>query len=186
MRLRPTPARPPPHRTPRHARRRPAPPPLLFRGWLVVTGAFLVLMAGYGAAYSYAAFAAELKAAFGASRTSVSMVYAICGCAAFAVSAVSGPLADRIGPRPLAAAGMGLVAVGLLTAAAARTLLEIYLCYGLVIGLGIGFAYVPATAAVLRWFVAWRGLASGMAAAGIGVGTALVPPAAWAAAALGG
>ena len=73
MRLRPAPARPPPCHTPsRHARRRPA-PPLLFRGWLVVTGAFLVLMAGYGAAYSYAAFAAELKAAFDASRTSVSM-----------------------------------------------------------------------------------------------------------------
>ncbi len=73
MRLRRAPARPPPHHTPpRHARRRPA-PPLLFRGWLVVTGAFLVLMAGYGAAYSYAAFAAELEAAFDASRTSVSM-----------------------------------------------------------------------------------------------------------------
>ncbi|MBL6081975.1 MFS transporter [Belnapia sp. T18] len=180
-------ARSTPRRTPSsHAWRRPAPPPLLFRGWLVVAGAFLVLMAGYGAAYSYAAFAAELEEAFGASRASVSMVYAICGCAAFAVSAVSGPLADRIGPRPLAAAGMGLVAIGLLAAAAARTLLEIYFCYGLVIGLGIGFAYVPAMAAVQRWFVAWRGLASGMAAAGIGVGTALVPPAAWAAAALDG
>jgi MFS family permease len=73
---------------------------------------------------------------------------------------------------------MALVAVGLLTAATARTLTEIYLCYGLLIGLGIGFAYVPAVAAVQRWFIAWRGLASGIAATGIGVGTALVPPAA--------
>lgn len=74
MRLRRAAARSTPHCTPSgHARRRPAPPPLLFRGWLVVAGAFLVLMAGYGAAYSYAAFAAELEAAFGASRTSVSM-----------------------------------------------------------------------------------------------------------------
>jgi MFS family permease len=168
------------------ARRPPraAPPP--FRGWRVVAGAFLVLMAGYGAAYSYAAVAAELEAAFGASRTSVSVVYGLCGCTAFLVSAVSGPLADRVGPRPPAVAGMALVAVGLLTAATARTLAEIYLCYGLVIGLGIGFAHVPAFAAVQRWFVAWRGLASGIAAAGIGVGTALVPPAAWGAAALGG
>jgi MFS transporter, OFA family, oxalate/formate antiporter len=50
------------------APRRAAPPPLRFRGWRVVAGAFLVLMAGYGAAYSYAAFAGELEAAFGASR----------------------------------------------------------------------------------------------------------------------
>ena len=122
--------------------------------------------------YSYAAFAGELEATFGASRASVSVVYALCGFAAFTISAVSGPLADRIGPRPLAMAGMGLVAVGLFTAATARTLVDIDVCYGLVIGLGIGFAYVPAIAAVQRWFVAWRGLASGMAAAGIGVGTA--------------
>ncbi len=152
-------------------------PPLLFRGWLVVAGAFVVQLVGYGAAYSFAAFAEDLERAFGASRTSVSAVYAICGFTAFAVSAVAGPLADRIGPRPLAAAGMLLVAFGLATAATARSLAEIYLCYGLIIGLGIGFAYVPAVAVVQRWFVAWRGLASGMAASGIGFGTALVPPA---------
>jgi MFS transporter, OFA family, oxalate/formate antiporter len=115
----------------------------------------------------------------------VSAVYAVCGFAAFAVSAVSGPLADRVGPRPLAVAGMALVAAGLLGAAAARTLAEVQLSYGLVVGLGIGLAYVPAIAAVQRWFVVWRGLASGIAAAGIGLGTALVPPAAWACAALG-
>ena len=90
MRLRRAVARPTPRHTPSsHARRRPAPPPLLFRGWRVVAGAFLVLMTGYGAAYSYAASAAELEDAFGASHASVSMVYAIYGCAAFAVSGVS-------------------------------------------------------------------------------------------------
>ena len=172
-------------RSGRVAGRRQAPPPLLFRGWLVVAGAFVVMMVGYGAAYSFAAFADEIGAAFGASRASVSVVYALCGSTAFAVSAVTGPAADRIGPRPLAAAGMALVGLGLITAATARTLAEIYLCYGLIIGLGIGFAYVPAVAAVQRWFVQWRGLASGIAAAGIGFGTALVPPAAGAFATFG-
>ena len=136
------------------------------------------MMAGYGAAYSYAAFAGALAEAFGTTYASLSLVYGLCGFTAFMTSAVSGPLADRIGPRSLAAAGMALVAIGLLTAATARTLTEIYLCYGLLIGLGIGFSYVPAVAAVQSWFVVWRGLASGIAAAGIGVGTALVPPAA--------
>ena len=167
---------PPRHRG-RRRRPRPSPPPLIFRGWLVVAGAFLVMAVGYGAAYSYAAFADTLVEAFGTSHASLSMVYGLCGFTAFTVSAVSGPLADRIGPRPLAAAGMALVAVGLLTTATAKTLVEVYLSYGLLIGLGIGFAYVPAVAAVQRWFFAWRGLASGIAAAGIGVGTALVPPA---------
>ena len=150
-------------------------PPLLFRGWLVVAGAFLVLMVGFGVSFSYAAIAAALEAEFGASRTAVSLVFAIGGFSSFASSVVTGPLADRIGPRPVALIGMVLVSLGLMMAAAARSLLEIYLCYGLVIGLGIGFAYVPAVAAVQRWFATWRGLASGIATAGVGFGTALVP-----------
>ena len=185
MRRDPTPVRPKPQavalstaKMRRSAARARPVPALLFRGWFVVAGAFLVLMVGYGAAYSFAAFAEELGATFGATRSSVSVVYAICGFSAFTTCAVTGPLADRIGPRPLAVAGMLLVALGLVMAAAARTLMEVYLCYGLVIGLGVGFSYVPAVAAVQRWFVAWRGLASGIAAAGVGFGTALVPPAA--------
>ncbi|BDG73537.1 MFS transporter [Roseomonas fluvialis] len=147
-------------------------------GWRVVTGAFLVVLAGFGAIYSYAAFNDEIAAAFEADMVSVSVVYALSGGTCFLVSAVSGPLADRIGPRVPALAGMVLVSIGLLVAASARSLVEIHAGYGLLIGLGTGFAYVPAMAAVQRCFDAYRGLASGIAASGIGVGTALVPPAA--------
>ncbi len=148
-----------------------------FQGWRVVAGAFLVLAAGYGAAYSFAAFAPALRQEFAASHGMVTLVYALCGFTAFSFSAVSGPLADRIGSRVLASVGMLLVGLGLWRSAAATTLLEVFFSYGLLIGLGIGFAYVPAVSAVQRWFVVRRGLASGIAASGIGFGTALVPPA---------
>lgn len=166
-------------------RRAVARPPILFRGWRVVAGGFLVLMAGYGAIYSYAAFADELAAAFAASRASVTLVFALAGGACFFVSALAGPLADRVGPRVPAAIGMLIVGLGLALAATATTLAEVCLSYGLLVGIGVGFAYVPAIAAVQRWFVASRGLASGLAAAGIGCGTALVPPAAEALSRLG-
>jgi MFS family permease len=152
--------------------------PRLFAGWRVVAGAFLLVLAGFGAIYSYAAFADAIAEAFGADPVAVSMVYALSGGACFMVSAVSGPLADRLGPRIPAMAGMLMVSLGLMVAAAATSLAEIYAGYGLLIGLGTGFAYVPAMAAVQRWFTAYRGLASGIAVSGIGVGTALVPPAA--------
>lgn len=146
------------------------------RGWRVVAGAFLVTMVGYGAIYSYAAFAQDLAESFGASRASASMVFALSGACCFAVGGLTGPLADRFGPRALATAGMAIVATGLLTAAAATSMTQVVLSYGVLIGLGTGCAYVPAVAAVQRWFVARRGLASGIAASGVGVGTALVPP----------
>jgi len=148
----------------------------VFRGWYVVGGAFLVTMVGYGAIYSYAAFAEEIADAFGASRGSLATVYALSGSTCFFVSALTGPLADRIGARVIAVAGMLLVGLGFLWAAAARSLIEVHLGYGLLVGLGAGCAYVPAVAAVQRWFTAHRGLASGLAVSGIGIGTALVPP----------
>jgi MFS family permease len=148
------------------------------RGWVVVAGAFLVLMVGYGAIYSYAAFAEEIGAAFGAERASVAVVFALSGGSCFMISALTGPLADRIGARLLAGTGMLLVGLGFLVAAAAGSLIEIYVGYGLLVGLGVGCAYVPALAAVQRSFDVHRGLASGLAVSGIGIGTALVPPAA--------
>jgi MFS family permease len=143
-----------------------------------VLGAFVVTMVGFGAAYSFAAFAVDLEASFGASRPAMTLAYAICGFTAFTISAVSGPVADRLGPRLVAATGMLLVGMGLVLASLARSLAELQVSYGFVVGLGIGVAYVPAVAAVQRGFSARRGLASGIAASGIGAATALVPAAA--------
>jgi MFS family permease len=153
--------------------------------WRVVAGAFLVLLSGYGAIYSYAAFAEAIASEFGTGRANLTMVFAISGASCFFVAPLSGPLADRIGARVPALAGILLVGLGLLVAASARSLLEIHAGYGLLIGIGTGFAYLPAMACVQAHFRRHRGLASGLAVSGIGVGTALVPPAAEALLALG-
>ncbi len=181
-----------PGRAARAAVLRPAPRPAYpadevpaFLGWQVVAGAFLVSMVGYGAIYSYGAFAEEIAAEFGSSRSAVTLTYVLSGSSCFFVSAISGPLADRVGARALAACGMVLVGLGLFVAASARSLVEVHAGYGLLIGIGCGFAYVPALASVQRWFTAHRGLASGIAVSGVGIGTALVPPAAEALSSLG-
>lgn len=145
------------------------------RGWRVVLGAFLVLMAGWCAIYSYAAFACDLAPSFGASQASLSLIYALSGGSCFLVGAVAGPLADRIGARWPAAGGMIAAGLGLTLAGQAASIPELWLSYGLLLGSGVGLAYVPAMAAVQCWFVKHRGLASGLAAMGIGVGAALVP-----------
>lgn len=148
----------------------------MFRGWYVVAAAFAVTFVGFGSAYTFSAFLEPLQRDFGASRGSISLVFSIAGFLYFALGIVSGPLADRIGSRPLAVAGMILTAAGLAAASAARSLVEVYLAYGLGVGVGVGCAYVPAIGAVQRWFVRRRGFASGLAVSGIGLGTLAMPP----------
>jgi len=150
--------------------------PRLFRGWLVVAGAFAVTFVGFGSAYTFSAFVGSLQQAFGASRGSVSLVFSLAGFLYFALGIVSGPLADRWGSRRLAIIGMILTGAGLAAASTARSLVEVYVAYGLGVGLGVGCSYVPAVGAVQRWFVRRRGLASGLAVSGIGVGTMVMPP----------
>ena len=125
---------------------------------------------------SFSAFVESLQRDFDASRGSVSLVFSLAGFLYFGLGVVSGPLADRWGPRRLAVIGMLLIGVGLAAASAARTLVQVYLAYGLGVGLGLGCAYVPALGAVQRWFARRRGLASGLAVSGIGVGTFVMPP----------
>ena len=147
-----------------------------FYGWYVVAAAFAVTMVGFGSAYTFSTFLESLQREFAASRGSVSLVFSLAGFLYFALGVISGPLADRWGARPVALTGMLLVGLGLFAAGLARTLTQVYVAYGLGVGFGVGFSYVPALGAVQRWFVKHRGFASGLAVSGIGVGTLGVPP----------
>lgn len=148
----------------------------VFAGWWVVAGAFLCMMTGYAVAYSFAAFFGALETEFGARRGETSLVFSISAFLYFQLGFPAGLIADRTGPRPMVVGGLMLVAAGLAAASQATTLWQVYLGYGLGVGVGVGLSYVPSIAAVQRWFVRRRGTASGVAVAGIGVGTLLGAP----------
>jgi len=147
-----------------------------FHGWVVVGAAFAIMFLGFGGAYSFAAFSASLQQEFSVSRGPLSLAFSIAGALWFTIGALSGPLADRFGPKGTALAGMTIAGVGLIVASQAQALWQIYVGYGVGIGVGIGFAYVPSLGAVQHWFVRRRGFASGVAVSGIGLGTVCAPP----------
>ena len=143
----------------------------IFPGWWVVAGTFLVLTVGFGTAYTFAAFFVPLSTEFNATRGETALVFSIAALLYFSLGLPAGLIADRYGPRPVVVGGMLVLALGVLGASFATTLWGVYLGHGIGVGIGVGMAYVPSVAAVQRWFVRQRGLASGIAIAGIGVGT---------------
>ena len=147
-----------------------------FYGWWVVLAVFAVTLVGFGSAYTFGSFMAPLQKEFGVGRGTLSFVFGVAGFLYFTLGAITGPLADRFGTRPLVALGMALIGAGLIAASLATSAIGALSGYALGIGLGVGCAYVPAVTLIQRWFVRHRGLASGLGVSGIGVGTFTLPP----------
>src|SRR6266851_4942672 len=145
------------------------------RGWMVVASAFVILFVTLGTAYSFTAFFAPLQKTFGASRGDISLIFSINIPIVYLLGGISGPLADRFGARATCLIGVVVGGCGLIFAASATALWQVYLGFGLCLGVGTGFAFVPSVGAVQGWFVTRRGLASGVAVSGIGFGTLLMP-----------
>jgi MFS family permease len=130
----------------------------------------------FGVAYSFGAFFAPMSREFGAGRAAVSLVFSITAFLWFTLGAISGPLADRFGPRRVVLAGGAALGGGLLLTSLVNQLWAGYITYGLGVGIGVACGYVPMVAAVGGWFERRRALAVGIAVTGIGVGTLAVPP----------
>ena len=69
-----------------------------------------------------------------------------------------------------------LLGVGYLLMSQISTIWHLYLVYGVIIGIGMSGGAVPLMSTVARWFVQRRGLMTGIAVSGIGLGTMIVPP----------
>lgn len=143
--------------------------------WVVVWACFGSLAVIFGVAYSFAAFFESFAREFDAQRADVSLVFGLCGLIYFVLGVGGGVLADRFGPRVTCVSGMVLIATGLLGTSLSGSMGAVYLSYGVCIGLGIALVYTPAIGCVQPWFTRRRGLASGIASAGIGAGTLVVP-----------
>ncbi|MCA0241546.1 MAG: MFS transporter [Proteobacteria bacterium] len=143
--------------------------------WTVVWACFTALAVIFGVAYSFAAFFEPLQQQFQARRADLSLMFGLSGGLYFVLGAGAGLLADRVGPRAVTSAGMVCIAAGLLGASVASSMAGVIGAYGLGVGVGIGLVYTPAIACVQPWFTRRRGLAAGLASAGIGAGTLVLP-----------
>ncbi|MFB6119018.1 MFS transporter [Halosegnis sp.] len=148
----------------------------VYYGWVIVVACFLAAGALFGLTYSFSVFFDALAAEFAVPPARISLVFGVQTAVIYIGGVGLGRGLDRFGPRVLLAAGAVLLTGGMVVAARAETYLGLVAGYGLATGLGMGCCYVVAYATVPRWFQRRRGLATGIAAAGLGAGLLVVTP----------
>lgn len=88
-----------------------------------------------------------------------------------------GALIHRFGPRKVVVPGILVLGLGLALCTTVDSLGRFYLYYGLFVGIGTSCISMAAfTVIISRWFSLNRGLANGIASAGMGVGMLVLVP----------
>jgi len=149
----------------------------LYYGWFVVAVCLLVSMVGMGTRMASGVMVKPLEGEFGWDRASISLALAI-GLVANGLGApFGGRLVDRFGPRLVAVtaiAGTILATVGTILM---HTIFELTVWWGLVAGIASGALGATLGAVVAnRWFVARRGLVTGLLGGGASAGQLIFIP----------
>jgi len=145
------------------------------RWYVALAGVFMQM--ALGAVYAWSVFRVPLARQFGWSISEVTLTFTISifvlGIAAF----VGGLWLNRHGPRFVAVTGGALYGLGVFLASfSANKLWWLYLSYGLIGGIGLGFAYIVPVAVLVKWFPDRRGLITGVAVGGFGAGALITAP----------
>lgn len=145
-------------------------------GWVVTfaaTGINLIL----GLLYSWSVIKHSLVNDLGWTNTQASLPYTVCAAMLAFMTIFGGRLQDKFGPRVIALIGGLLFGSGILASAFAKTPFTMLLTFGIISGVGMGFAYASATPAAMKWFEARKkGLIAGIVVAGIGLSSVYMSP----------
>jgi len=145
------------------------------RRWGIAVAAILVQMA-LGAVYAWSVFRVPLSKLFHSTISEVTLTFTIAifvlGFAAF----FGGLWLNRVGPRVVMLTGGLLYGCGIFLASFSSGLPWLYLTYGVIGGIGLGFGYIVPISVLVKWFPDRRGLMTGVAVGGFGAGALVTAP----------
>ena len=148
--------------------------PGISRWWRVVGG--LSMNLALGTLYAWSVFVAPLEKQFGWKRAQTSMVFTIAVVVFALTFVVAGRIQDKFGPFYCSLVGGILVSLGFFLCSYTTSLTYLYICFGVIGGLGNGFGYATPIPVMAKWFPDKRGLAVGLAVGGYGAGSAIFGP----------
>jgi len=144
--------------------------------WVPLIGGILGSTTCGALLYAWSVFIKPLNAEFGWNRADIALAFAI-ACLVFGLMTFpAGRLSDRFGPRIVVFCGGIALGTGFVLSGYIQAKWQLYISYGLISGFGGGLVYLPPIATAPKWWPDRKGLATGLAVVGLGLGSFIMAP----------
>lgn len=146
--------------------------------WFIVTSAVGIHLS-IGSVYAWSNFTTPLMEQFKWTASQVQLTFSLAILFLGLSAAFLGHFVEKHGPRKaglLAAAFFGVGVFGSGFAVNIGSLPLLYICYGVLGGIGLGVGYIAPVSTLVKWFPDRRGMATGLAIMGFGFAAAISSP----------
>jgi len=125
--------------------------------------------------YTFGVFFKPLQAEFGWTRALTSGAVSLSMVVSGLIGVVMGGLTDKFGPRFILTVCGLLLGAGYLLMSRIGNAWQLYLFYGVIVGMGMGSHWVPLLSTIARWFTRRRNSMTGFVLTGTGIGAIVGP-----------
>lgn len=145
-------------------------------GWAVLLGCFVITGFSYAFPKAVSVFFKELIREFGVGYSDTAWISSILLAMLYGTGPLCSVLVNRFGCRPVMMVGGLFASLGMILASFATSIIHIYLCTGVITGLGLALNFQPSLIMLNRYFSEKRPLANGLSAAGSPVALCCLSP----------
>ena len=144
--------------------------------WVIVAIIAVMQMVGTSIRMAFGVFIEPLEQAFAWSQGSITLAYAISSVVTALASPFAGWFGDRFGARRAMTVGTLMFLVGMLLTGVINSIWELYLYFGVLLGVAQAIFLVPLIPAAMHWFRRHLGMGMGIIMASWGLGPAIAAP----------
>ncbi|KAG0328252.1 hypothetical protein BGZ99_005770 [Dissophora globulifera] len=151
-------------------------------GYVIVVSSFIIYFIVFGTEHTfgvYQEFYSSPSAEPFLKNTApqdIAMIGTLATTFTYLLGAFAGRFADRAGYRVSTVLGAAIMGAGLIGASFAKSLPALYVCQGVVLGVGSSLVYLPAVSCPALWFDRYRSVAIGIVVCGSGFGGLVLGP----------
>ncbi|KAF9193814.1 hypothetical protein BGZ51_002137 [Haplosporangium sp. Z 767] len=151
-------------------------------GYVIVVCSFLIYFIVFGTEHTFGVYQEYYTSSQAepflqnTTNQDIAMIGTLATTFTYLLGPFSGRFADRYGYRLSSVLGAVIMGAGLIGASFSSSLAALYICQGVVLGVGSSLVYLPAVSCPAHWYERYRSIAIGIVVCGSGLGGLVLGP----------